>query len=161
MIDDALTRSAVPLPAPAPYAGRMELLLSRFALADRSAIRCVYGAAASLALLWRSMGAAVDWETVGRGAAALARAGLVQEVERLGQATRQSGLGGPDFRNAVHDIRSGLSELIGGAELLAIRGSNEELARICAMAARDLARLMRRLLPDLDPQADAADDADG
>ena len=166
MLDDAFLLSLAPATLPILRPDRfdgagLEMPLSRFAPRDRLALHRIYRDLEGLSRLWRSMGAAPDWGVLGRRAAEAAMTGgLFDEAQALGLATREEGLDGPDVRKALHDIRGGgLTVLLGTAELLALQPSSEGLARTCAAAARDHAKIMRCLLTDLDPPARSADQA--
>ena len=103
MINDALLLSLAPTTLPVLRSIRfdgagLELPLSRFAPRDRQALRRIYEELECFAHLWRSMGAAPDWNTLGSQAAKLAVTGaLFAEAQALGLATHEAGLAGPTF----------------------------------------------------------------
>jgi len=81
------------------------------------------------------------------------------DAQRLGEATRASGSDCHATRRVIHDIRGGgLTILLGSAGILELMPGDESLLRTCADAARDHAKIMRNLLPDLDPDVRAADE---
>lgn len=138
----------------------LEVPLQRFAPADRDSLRHIYAQVDGLARLARAMGAQPDWSALESSAATLVRAGMIDRVQALGAATGAAGLDDPSTRKALHDIRGGgLTVLLGTAELLALAPGDEKLVRTCVAAARDHAKIMRCLLPDLDPPSRAADEA--
>ncbi|AWM41139.1 HAMP domain-containing histidine kinase [Gemmata obscuriglobus] len=138
-----------------------EVPLSRFAPADREILGRVYQSVNGLPQLWHPMRHDADYSVleayirrVGGGGALLA------EVGHLGEATLAAGASDPAIRKAVHDIRGGgLTLLLGTADLLDIMPGNRNVVRKCVDAARDHAKIMRNLLPDIDPVVRAADEA--
>jgi hypothetical protein len=155
-----LAPADLPILRPLRFDGAgLEVPLSRFAPADRDALRHIYAKVNGLSLQWRAMGANPDWNLLGRCSTELVKEGLLHSAQALGRATQEAGSDGPDSRKALHDIRGGgLTVLLGTAELLSMLPADEGLARTCVAAARDHAKIMRCLLPDLDPPGRAADE---
>jgi hypothetical protein len=134
--------------------------LSHFALADAETLRHVYAKVNGLSLQWKAMGADPDWNKLGQGTVELTQERLIEQVRRLGSATNAAGLLTPETHKALHDVRGGgLTVLLGTAELLSYEPGDHGLTHTCVAAARDHAKIMRCLLPDLDPEGRAADEA--
>lgn len=137
-----------------------EVPLDQFATRDQELLDCIYIAINGLPLLWNSMRHNPDYPLL---EAYIKRAGeqaLMDDAHCLGEATRSSGIMTPTIRKAVHDIRGGgLTVFLGTAELLSMMPGNRERIRRCVDAARDHAKIMRNLLPDIDPVVRAADEA--
>lgn len=137
-----------------------EVPASGFAPADREFLDRVYRAINGLPLLWASMRHAPDYPAL---EAYIRRAGggaLMDDAKQLGEATRSAGLYSTTVRNALHDIRGGgLTVFLGTADLLGMMPGDRDMIRRCIDAARDHAKIMRNLLPDIDPVVRAADEA--
>lgn len=133
-----------------------EVPLARFADADRGILARIYAAVDGLTRTARAAGpAAPAVEAYIRGADR-----LLPDAQRLGAATRAAGREDAAVRKAVHDIRGGgLAVLVGSAGLLDLLPGDPGVARSCVNAARDHAKIMRNLLPDIDPEVREVDEA--
>lgn len=153
----ALAPAVLPNRRPARFFGSgFEVPLSRFDPVDQVLLDRIYQAVQGLALRGRAGAGRVVADDVRRTAGAA----LLADVRRLGTATRAAGREDDAVRKAAHDIRGGgLTVLLGVAEMLGGAGGDADLVRMAADAARDHAKIMRNLLPDIDPAVRAADEA--
>ncbi len=133
-----------------------EVPLARFAPDDRAILVRLYAAVDGLPRLTRAAGpAGPTVEAFIRGADR-----LIPDAQQLGVATRSAGGEDAAVRKAVHDIRGGgLAVVIGSAGLLDLLPDDPGIVRACVDAARDHAKIMRNLLPEIDPVVREADEA--
>ncbi|VTR91630.1 Uncharacterized protein OS=Crocosphaera watsonii WH 0005 GN=CWATWH0005_3458 PE=4 SV=1 [Gemmata massiliana] len=137
-----------------------EVPLARFTSPDREILDHVYQGVNGLPLLWQRMRHAPEYIALEAYIRRVGGGALLAEASRLGEATLAAGATDPAIRKAVHDIRGGgLTVLLGTADLLDILPGDRGLMRKCVDAARDHAKIMRNLLPDIDPEVRAADEA--
>ncbi len=135
-----------------------EVPLDRFDPPDRDIIRRLYAAVKQVHALRQAGGPEAAF--VGAVVGATADGGLMAAASALGDATRSAGRATPEVYKALHDVRGGgLTVFLGAAELLAAAPSDRGLLRMAADAARDHAKIMRNLLPDIDPVGRAADES--
>ncbi len=133
-----------------------EVPLTRFDPADRAILARLYAAVDGLPRLARDAGP--DDPAVGAFIRGADR--LIPDAQHLGAATRAAGGEDAAVRKAVHDIRGGgLAVLVGSAGLLDLQPGDAGVIRSCLEAARDHAKIMRNLLPDIDPAVREADEA--
>ena len=120
----------------------------------------LYHVVHGLPVLRRQMAAEPDYASLREYIRRVGDETLLADASRLGEATRVLGLEDAAVRKAVHDIRGGgLATLLGTAELLDEMPGDESLVRSCVDSARDHAKIMRNLLPDIDPATREADEA--
>ena len=137
-----------------------EVSSDRFAPADHALLDRVYRAINGLPLLWSSMRHGPDYPALEAYVTRVGGDALLSDAQHLGEATRATGSYNPAVRNALHDIRGGgLTVFLGTAELLGMMPGDRDMVRRCVDAARDHAKIMRNLLPDIDPVVRAADEA--
>ncbi|WP_029631857.1 histidine kinase [Zavarzinella formosa] len=138
--------------------GEFKVALAEFAPADRVALRRIYVTLQAVANAGASQG--------DEQARMLAEQTILDEVNdefsgiarRLGEATGRTGPRSQLIRKAVHDVRgSGLTVLIGMAELLHSASGNAEIIRSCVESAKSHVRIMRSLFPDIDPRSAQTD----
>ncbi|QJW97051.1 histidine kinase [Frigoriglobus tundricola] len=133
-----------------------EVPLTRFDPADREILEHVYQTVNGLPQLWYPMRDAPDYPALEEYIRRVGRGPLLADAGRLGRALA----GDAAVRKAVHDVRGGgLTVLLGTADLLGLVPGDRDLIRRCVDAARDHAKIMRNLFPDLDPVVRAADEA--
>ncbi|WP_020469609.1 hypothetical protein [Zavarzinella formosa] len=122
-----------------------ESALSQFGAADQAILRRVYEVVSDAAFLGSRSGDCLERHLVRE-----IDEDFLNDVHRLGG----SGLKLTSLRKVVHDIRGGgLSVLVGLAYFLWESPGNQDYLQRCADAADDHARIMRSLLPDIDPAA--------
>lgn len=137
-----------------------EVPSDHFVALDQVLLDNIYRAINGLPLLWSTMQHNPDYPSLEAYIQQSGGPKLLDQVHRLGEATRLTGNFTPTVRKAVHDIRGGgLTMFLGMAELLGMSPGNREMIRRCVDAARDHAKIMRNLLPDIDPVVRAADEA--
>lgn len=137
-----------------------EVPLRRFAPVDRDILGRVYQGVNGLPQLWHRTRQAPDYHALEAYIRAVGAGTLLASAGQLGEATSASGEHDPAVRKAVHDIRGGgLTVLLGTADLLDLLPGDRGVVRKCVDAARDHAKIMRNLLPDIDPAVRAADEA--
>ena len=151
-----LAPTDLPLLRPARFdGGGFEVPTDRLSPDDQDLVRRVYDAVQELSLLRQVMKDAPDYPALEDYIRRFADGVLLADVQRLGQDAADTAV-----RRATHDIRGGgLTVLLGTADLLASLPGDRDLIRSCVAAARDHAKIMRNLVPDLDPAARAADEA--
>lgn len=173
------TESALNL-APLPIESRRKdryraadwgLSLEAFAPDDRTALAHLYRAMEDLYHFWLDTRDNPDRLALARRIAAFAESPLVEAAESLGSSTldparsQEAGRAeeaspSPALRRALHDLRGGALfalRLYGdlGAEELK---DDDDLLRSGVFLARDQAKIMRHLLPKLDPEGRARDE---
>ncbi|MDY3550957.1 ATP-binding protein [Gemmata sp. JC717] len=137
-----------------------EVPLPRFAPADRAILGHLYQGVNGLPALWHPMRQTPNYPALESYIRRIGSGGLLAEAGRLGESTLAAGAADPAIRKAVHDIRGGgLTVLLGTADLLDLMPGNRGVVRKCVDAARDHAKIMRNLLPDIDPVVREADEA--
>ncbi|VTS00638.1 Uncharacterized protein OS=Crocosphaera watsonii WH 0005 GN=CWATWH0005_3458 PE=4 SV=1 [Gemmata massiliana] len=136
-----------------------EVPLTRFAPVDRDILGRIYRGVTGLPRLWHPMRHAPDYPALEAHIRAVGGGTLLAEAGALGEATYAGGGADPAVRKAAHDIRGGgLTVLLGTADLLDILPGDHGTVLKCVYAARDHAKIMRNLLPDIDPEVRAADE---
>lgn len=129
-----------------------DLDLGRLEPADRDILARIYEAVQTLALLWPQGAVRLDHRAAEEYIRGVADDRLMTDARRLGAATRAAGREDGAVRKAIHDVRGGgLSVFLGTADLLDLLPGNEILVRKCFEAARDHAKIMRNIFPDIDP----------
>jgi hypothetical protein len=137
-----------------------ETPLARFAPDDRALVGRIYDAVQGLSVFRRGMGPDPDVPALEEHIRRVGAGGLMADAARLGDATRAAGLEDAAVRRVAHDVRGGgLTVLLGTADLLDLVPGDAGLVRACVDSARDHAKIMRNLLPDIDPAVRAADEA--
>ena len=133
-----------------------EVPLARFSPSDVHILKRIYAAVQELGLLLQRMSHAPEYPALEAYVRGLDTNALLVDAGRIANEAID-----PAVRKAAHDIRGGgLSVLTGTSGLLDIIPGTPELLRKCAEAARDHAKIMRSLVPDLDPEVRALDEAD-
>jgi hypothetical protein len=85
---------------------------------------------------------------------------FIMAARAIGVATYTLDDPPPELRKACHDLRGGaLSSLTGYAKLIPRLPENDKLVRKAVFLARDHAKMMRNILPDLDMAIRAADES--
>jgi hypothetical protein len=137
-----------------------EVPSARFAPVDRNILDRLYRAVQGLPLLWRATRDNPDFPALEDYIRQLEDGALIADISQLGEAIRRDEPDYPAARKAMHDIRGGgLCVLLATAGLLDIVPEKHLLIRKCVEAARDHAKIMRNLLPDIDPENRLLDEA--
>ncbi|WP_040891012.1 ATP-binding protein [Zavarzinella formosa] len=156
----AIAPDVLPNRRPARFFGcGFEVPLPRFDHVDQVLLDRIYQAVHGLPLRWRETEGSRDLAAMEDLIRQTAGPALLADALQLGRKTTAAGLEDEAIRKATHDIRSGgLTVLMGVAQMLAVSPGDEDLVRMAVDAARDHAKIMRNLLPDIDPAARADDE---
>jgi hypothetical protein len=128
--------------------------LSAFSPAQQGALKVIYESVTSVDASWRDRGP--------EGVTAVREQLANLDTQRLSAAA--SALSGkhsdPAIGRIIHDIRGGgLCLLLGAAELIREGWFEDDMIRSSVGAARDHAKMMRAVLPEIDPERFAIDEA--
>jgi signal transduction histidine kinase len=143
--------------------GGFELALDAFAERDRDTIRLIYERTKHLYDSWLYMQGIPHFPTLLPVLQRMADPDFFTAVSQLGVHSAESH-GSPPIRKALHDIRGGgMTALTGFAQLWehtdTISQDEENMFKQVVFIARDHAKLMRNILPDLDPVIRSADES--
>ncbi|TVP58224.1 MAG: hybrid sensor histidine kinase/response regulator [Gemmatimonadales bacterium] len=163
--EDILALAPTPLPNRRPdrYIGADGgIALSELHPADRAALGPLYEALKSLYGQWLRDRPGIDGEALARRVRAFGALPLSRLAESLGDPTREFDDLRWSVRRAIHDLRGGglfALRLYGGLPEADLAGDPETLLA-AAFLARDQAKIIRNILPELDPVGRAADEAE-
>lgn len=141
--------------------GGFHIQLTELAPADVTAIRQMYQMVKSIYDIWLYMSDNVNYDLIRQEIARFESTEFLDLVQSIGRATYQQRGDQliPLIRKAIHDIRGGgLTALIGYAQLLPMLPNTTQYMRQAVYLARDHAKMMRNVLPDLDVTIRAADE---
>lgn len=144
--------------------GGFEVTLADFAQVDRDTILEIYKATRQVYDLWLYMQHQPDFGLLLRVSRVFAAPDFVKKVVSVGAATYEEyGYPQPSIQAAMHDLKGGaMTSLIGYAEFvgtseLEVVQLEQDILRMVKLA-RDHAKMMRNLLPELDPLVREADE---
>lgn len=140
-----------------------DIALSALSPVDQQHIRLLYGFVKTIHLRWLDMRDHPDWEALRKMLAAILLPPLSTAAKALGLDSMANCLQG----EAAHAMGKVLHDLRGGAlvplQLYARMAEWDDdplHLRNATFLARDQAKIMRNILPDLDPEARSADEAE-
>ncbi|MCA9981261.1 MAG: hypothetical protein KDD89_10510 [Anaerolineales bacterium] len=139
--------------------GGFEISLKDLAVEDVTLLAQVYNLLKSVYDLWLYMGDQPNYNLMRERLKAFAEPEFLTKVQTIGSATYSHGINDERMHNAIHDIRGGaLTSLTGYARLLPRLPDNENYIRQAVYLARDHAKMLRNILPDLDTPVREADE---
>lgn len=139
--------------------GGFEISLKDLAVEDVTHIAQIYNALKSLYDLWLYMGDQPNYALLRERLAYFATPEFLSKVQSIGAMTYNHAIDTDAMHNALHDIRGGaLTSLTGYARLLPRLANKDDYVRQAVYLARDHAKMLRNILPDLDKPVRDADE---
>lgn len=127
---------------------------------DVSLILRLYQSLKGIYDLWLYMGETPNYQLLRTNLKQFCTTEFIMAARGIGVATYTLDNPPPELRKACHDIRGGaLSSLAGYAKLIPRLPEDDNLVRKAVFLARDHAKMMRNILPDLDTAIRAADES--
>ncbi len=127
---------------------------------DISLVMRLYQSLKSIYDLWLYMSENPNYQLLRTHLTQLCSTEFITEARAIGNTTYNVDKSTPKLRKAFHDIRGGaLSSLTGYAKLIPRLPEDDTLVRKAVFLARDHAKMMRNILPDLDIPIRAADES--
>jgi hypothetical protein len=140
-----------------------DISLSALSPADQGNVQLLYGFAKNIHVRWLAMRDDPDWDALGTLVAAILSAPLSTAAKELGLDSMRRCPPG-EARHAlgkvIHDLRGGALAPLQLYARMAERDDDPLHLRNAAFLARDQAKIMRNILPDLDPEVRRADEAE-
>ncbi len=134
--------------------------LSDMAPKDVSLVLRLYQSLKSIYDLWLYMGDSPNYQLLRTHLQQTCSSELIMAARAIGVASYNLDDPPPQLRKACHDLRGGaLSSLTGYAKLISRLPEDDNLVRKAVFLARDHAKMMRNILPDLDVAIRAADES--
>jgi len=119
---------------------------------DLDDLRMLYGALVGCYERWLEGRPSPDWADLARRIRGFDESPLREALERLGLASLADPEASPVLRRALHDLRGGaFFALRMYGTLLADETPGEDLVQPAVLLARDQAKLVRSLVPEIDP----------
>ncbi len=110
--------------------------------------------------LWLYMGETPNYQLLRTNLMQFCTTEFLMAARAIGVATENLDNPPPELRKACHDLRGGaLTALTGYARLIPRLPEDDNLVRKAVFLARDHAKMMRNILPDLDRAIRAADES--
>lgn len=143
--------------------GGFSIELTQLASTDAALITRIYNVLEHVYRLWQKKQDTLAYEPLTEELSVFNDKEFLERVRSIGMATYREKTDTPDLRKALHDMRGGgLTSLIGYAQFLprlASRGQmRPSLVKNLAFLARDHAKMMRNIFPDLDRKKRQADE---
>lgn len=139
--------------------GGFDISLRDLAIEDVQLISRVYTKLKELYNLWLYMGDQPNYDLLRERLTTFGDTEFIRNISAIGEATYAAGRDDEALHNAVHDIRGGaLTSLTGYARLLPRLPNQQDFIRQAVYLARDHAKMLRNILPDLDKDVRAADE---
>lgn len=144
---------------PDRYTGAgFDITLNQLANEDIAIVRKVYNAVKHIYDLWLYMSSDPNYDLLREELKQFANKAFLTEAQQLGTNTKE---GSAQVAKAIHDIRGGgLTSLAGYAQLIPRLQDGKDLRYVkqAVFIARDHAKMMRNVVPDLDPVFREADE---
>lgn len=140
-----------------------DVSVSTLSPSDQEHIRLLYGFAKGLYLRWNEMRDAPDWVELRRLLSAILAEPLATSAKALGldtMAQKASAELTLTLGKVLHDLRGGALMPLQLYAHMSEWDPDTEHLRSAAFLARDQAKIMRNILPDLDPELRRADEAE-
>ncbi len=140
--------------------GGFGVSLNELAPEDVSLVLRLYQSLKGIYDLWLYMGDSPNYQLLRTHLKLFCTAEFLTGARAIGVATYTMDNPPPELRKACHDLRGGaLSSLAGYAKLISRLPEDDNLVRKAVFLARDHAKMMRNILPDLDMAIRAADES--
>lgn len=139
--------------------GGFDISLKDLAVEDVTLIAQVYNALKSLYDLWLYMGDQPNYDLLRERLTFFANTDFLTKVQSIGNASYNHAVDSEALHNAMHDIRGGaLTSLTGYARMMPRLSNKDDYVRQAVYLARDHAKMLRNILPDLDKPVRDADE---
>lgn len=139
--------------------GGFSISLKDLAVEDVTLVVQIYNALKSVYDLWLYMGAQPNYPLLLQRLGMFGTADFIGKVQGVGASSYLHGRDNETMRSAIHDIRGGaLTSLSGYARLLPRLENKPEYIKQAVYLARDHAKMMRNIMPDLDQAVRDADE---
>lgn len=139
--------------------GGFDISLKDLAVEDVSLIAQIYNSLKSIYDLWLYMGKQPNYDLLRNRLGRFAEPDFLTKVQSIGASTYEQGISNEMMHSAIHDIKGGaLTSLTGYARLLPRLPDTVEYIKQAVYLARDHAKMMRNILPDLDSAVREADE---
>lgn len=140
--------------------GGFTVYLSDMAPEDVSLVLRLYQSLKSIYDLWLYMGDSPNYQLLRTSLKQFCDMEFIMAARAIGVASYNLDDPPPQLRKACHDLRGGaLSSLTGYARLISRLPEDDNLVRKAVFLARDHAKMMRNILPDLDVAIRTADES--
>lgn len=140
--------------------GGFDISLRDLAPEDVSLVIRVYQTVKGIYDLWLYMRDQPNYALLRQQLERLAQSEFISAAQAIGVATYAYRQPGAALRKAMHDIRGGgLTSLTGYASLVKYMPDNDAIVRQGVFLARDHAKMMRNVIPDLDVPTREADES--
>ncbi len=140
--------------------GGFSVSLNALAPEDVSLVLRLYQSLKGIYDLWLYMGESPNYQLLRTHLKQFCTTEFLMGARAIGVATYTLDNPPPELRKACHDLRGGaLSSLAGYAKLIPRLPEDDNLVRKAVFLARDHAKMMRNILPDLDTAIRAADES--
>ena len=139
--------------------GGFNISLKDLAVEDVSLIAQVYQAIKNIYDLWLYMGEQRNYDLLRQRLEPFGSTEFMSKVRAIGAASYANGTRSELMSSAMHDLRGGaLTSLTGYARLMPRLGDKPEYVKQAVYLARDHAKMMRNIIPDLDAAVREADE---
>lgn len=146
------------------YSGEdFDISLSALSPVDQVHIRVLYGIAKTIHFLWMEMRDSPDWDVLRKAVTSILSPPIAISAKQLGRASMARSMPTettPLLGKVLHDLRGGALAPLQLYARMAEWDADPVHLRSAAFLARDQAKIMRNILPDLDPELRAADEAE-
>ena len=140
--------------------GGFTVSLNALAPEDVSLVLRLYQSLKGVYDLWLYMGLSPNYPLLRTHLRQFCTTEFIMAARAIGVATYTLDQPAPELRKACHDLRGGaLIPLVGYAKLIPRLPEDDNLVRKAVFLARDHAKMMRNILPDLDTAIRAADES--
>ena len=134
--------------------------LSDLAAEDMSLVIQVYQAVKRIYDLWLYMRDTINYDLLREQLSYFATPSFLSSAQTIGAATYTHRAPSDNLRKAIHDVRGGaLASLIGYCHLIDRLPDQVDILRQAVYLARDHAKMMRNIIPDLDIPVRVADES--
>jgi len=139
--------------------GGFSVSINDFAPGDISILLQVYQSVKSIYDLWLYMGNNPNYQLLRSQLSLFCTKDFILKARTIGIASNRLDNSSLELGKACHDLNSGaLNALVGYAKLISRLPEDDKLVRKAVFLARDHAKMMRNILPDLDEPTRAADE---
>ena len=146
------------------YSGEaFDISLSALSAVDQAHIRVIYGFVKSIHRLWQGMQEAPNWDLLREKVTGILSPPMNTSAQELGRDSMAKSMAGETAQvlgKVLHDLRGGALVPLQLYARMAQWDEDPMHLRNAAFLARDQAKIMRNILPDLDVEVRLADEAE-
>jgi hypothetical protein len=146
------------------YGGEnFDVSLSALSEIDQAHVRVIYELVKSIHMLWIGMRDDPDWDVLRKKVTSIISSPMSTSTQELGRESMKHCLKGEAAQvlgKVLHDLRGGALIPLQLYARMAQWDADPLHLRSAAFLARDQAKIMRNILPDLDPEIRSADEAE-